>query len=181
MKELELQTGYIADAILQTKMKKFNENFTTIEEVNIIKQLIQERIKQRNLKVVIFDRFFEKYFDIINGIITKADKKTATLKPFICDVEIAETIYDENFICLCLYEIMTNKFNNSIPHNCSTCDNTCYNLCAAYEKWSHDFEEDCKYNLSVEERQLIEKIQFQQVDEQKISRKITKHNKKKSV
>lgn len=45
--KLELQTGYIADAIMQTRKQKFNEEFTTIEEVNIIRQVIENRIQQK--------------------------------------------------------------------------------------------------------------------------------------
>ena len=37
--KLNLQNGYIADSIIQTKKKRFNEEFTTMEEVNIIKQV----------------------------------------------------------------------------------------------------------------------------------------------
>lgn len=76
MAKLELQSGYIADAIIETKRKRFNENFTTMEEVNIIKQVIEQRIKNKNLNVKIIDAFFRNYFNIINGIITKADEET---------------------------------------------------------------------------------------------------------
>lgn len=44
--KLELQTGYIADAIIQTKQNRYNEAFTTMEEVNIIKEAMQKRIKR---------------------------------------------------------------------------------------------------------------------------------------
>ncbi len=64
MRKLELQTGYIADAIMETKKKRFNEDFTTVEEVNIIKQLMQNRIQQKNLNVKFVDTFFERYFYI---------------------------------------------------------------------------------------------------------------------
>ena len=37
MATLNLQSGYIADAIIETKKKNFNENFTTMDEVNIVK------------------------------------------------------------------------------------------------------------------------------------------------
>lgn len=143
-RKLELQTGYIADAIMQTRKKKFNEEFVTIEEVNIFKPLIQKRIQQRNLNVKFVDGFFQKYFDIINGVITKADKETASLRPCISDIEIGDTIYDEQFIYLCLCEIMTNKLNDSIEHICYTCNTECTGGLSPEQakncyRWSHDF------------------------------------------
>ena len=95
--------------------------------------------------------FFDKYFNIINGVITKADEETKTLKIFISGkdihetTEIRETIYDENLIYLCHCEI--NKLNNSIKHTCSTCDSFCCGgLCdekaKTCSKWTHDFVQE---------------------------------------
>ncbi len=149
MAKLELQSGYIADAIIETKRKRFNENFTTMEEVNIIKQVIEQRIKNKNLNVKIINAFFRKYFNIINGIITKADEETKTLKVFISGKDIQETIYDENLIYSCLCEIRINKLNNSIKHTCSNCNSLCCGgLCDEQanecNKWTNDFEETNK-------------------------------------
>ena len=155
MAKLELQSGYIADAIIETMRKRFNENFTTMEEVNIIKQVIEQRIKNKNLNVKIIDAFFRNYFNIINGIITKADEKTKTLKFFISGkdiqetTEICETIYDENLIYSCLCEIIINKLNNSIKHTCSNCNSLCCGgLCDEQanecNKWTNGFEETNK-------------------------------------
>lgn len=118
-----------------------------MEEVNIINQEIQKRIKEKNLKVKIFTAFFEKYFNIINGLITKADKETESLTFFISDLEIRETIYDENFIYSCLCEIIINKLNNSIEHSCSNCNSVCCGgLCDDQakncSKWTNDFTKE---------------------------------------
>lgn len=163
MGQLELQTGYIADAIMETKKKRFNEDFTTVEEVNIIKKLMQNRIQQKNLNVKFVDAFFERYFDIINGVITKADKETPSLKPYISDMEIRETVYDEHFIYLCLCEILICKLNNSIEHTCYNCVTECTGLFNQSHskpndctKWTHDFVVDCVNNISTSERLLIE-------------------------
>ena len=147
MAKLELQSGYIADAIMETKRKRFNEDFTTVEEVNIIEQVIKKRIEEKNLKVKIVNAFFERYFDIINGVITKADKETESLKIYISDIEIRETIYDENLIYLCLCEILINKLHNSIKHTCSNCNSVCCGgLCDEQAKtcgkWTHDFTKE---------------------------------------
>lgn len=147
MAKLELQSGYIADAIMETKRTRFNENFTTMEEVNIIGQAIQKSLKEKNLKVEIVTAFFNRYFDIINGVITKADIELESLKFFISDIEIRDTIYDENLIYLCLCEIIINKLNNSIEHTCSNCNSVCCGgLCdeqaKACSKWTHDFAKE---------------------------------------
>ncbi len=146
-RKLELQTGYIADAIIQTKQQKFNEKFTTIEEVNIIRQLIENKIQQKNLNVSFCDGFFKKYFCIINGVITKEDKKTVSLRPYISDIEIAKTIYDEDFIYLCLCEIMIEKLNNSIEHTCHNCNSLCCGGLTPEDakncsKWSYNFNDE---------------------------------------
>lgn len=143
-RKLELQTGYIADAIMQTKKKKFNEEYTTIEEVDIIKQVMKKRIQQRNLSVKFVDGFFERYFDITNGVITKADKDTVSLRPYISNMEIGDTIYDEQFIYLCLCEIIIDKLNNSVEHACYTCNTECTGGLSPEKakncnRWSHDF------------------------------------------
>ena len=156
MAKLELQSGYIADAIIETKRKRFNENFTTMEEVNIIKQVIEQRIKNKSLNVKIINSFFRDYFSIINGVITKVDEETETLKVFISGkniqetTEIRETIYDKNLIYLCLCII--SKLNNSIRHTCSTCNSFCCGgLCdeqaKTCSKWTHDFAQETNKEL----------------------------------
>ena len=118
-RKLEVQNGYIADAIMQTKKKMFNEEFTTVDEVDIIKQVIEKRIEEKKLNIKFVDFYFERYFNITNGIITKIDDETESLKHYISGstmeemIERQETIYDENLIYLCLCEIMINKLNNS--------------------------------------------------------------------
>lgn len=121
MSKLELQIGYIADAIIETKERRFNENFTTVQEVAIVKQLIEKRIQQRNLKTKFVNGYFERYFDIINGVITKSDQETKSLKFYISDRKLRKTIYDEQFIYISLCEILLYKFNNSIEHTCTNC------------------------------------------------------------
>ena len=105
---------------------------------------MEKIIEKKNLKVEFVDVFFERYFDIINGAITKADNKIESLKIFISDSEISKTIYDEKFIYLCLCEIMINKLNNSIEHTCSNCNTECCGGLSDEKakncnKWTHDF------------------------------------------
>jgi len=142
--KLELQTGYIADAIIQTKKNRFNEQFATIEEVNVMKEVMQKRVEQKELNVKFVDAFFKKYFDIVNGVITKADKETESLKVYISDIEIRQAIYDEDFIYLCLCEIMIDRLTNSLDHTCSDCNSNCCGGLSSEQakdctKWSHDF------------------------------------------
>lgn len=107
------------------KKNRFNEEFTTIEEVNVMKEVMQKRIKQKELNVEFVDAFFKRYFDIISGVITKADNQTESLKVHISDVDIRETVYDEDFIYLCLCEIMINRITNSMDHTCSNSNSNC--------------------------------------------------------
>lgn len=166
VKKVELQSGYIADAIIETKKKRFNEKFTTIEEVNIIKQVMQNRLQQKNLNVKFIDRFLERYFNIIGGVITTVDKEIVSLKPYISDMEIRETVYDEYFIYLCLCEILICKLNNSLEHTCQNCVTECTGLFNQSHskpndctKWTHDFVIDCINNIATSDRLLIEEAQ----------------------
>ena len=134
----------------------FNEEFTTLDEVDIIKQVIEKRIEEKKLNIKFVDFYFERYFNITNGIITKIDDETESLKHYISGstmeemIERQETIYDENLIYLCLCEIMINKLNNSIEHNCSTCNTECCGLTLEKSKycdrWTHDFNDE-KYKI----------------------------------
>ena len=153
MEKLELQSGYIADAIIETKKKRFNENFTTMEEVNIIKQVIENKIKSKNLNVKIIDAFFSRYFDIINGVITKANEEERTLKTYISGkdiyetTEIRETIYDENLIFLCLCEIIVSKNNTSFNCNSLCCGGLCEEQVKTCSKLTHDFAQETNKEL----------------------------------
>ena len=65
-----IQTGYIADAIIETKKKKFNDEFTTVEEVSIITKILEQQFLKKQLSVGIVDTYFDVYFEISNGVIT---------------------------------------------------------------------------------------------------------------
>lgn len=155
-RKLALQNGYIADAIMQVRKKKFNEEFTTLEEVEIIKKVLEKRIEEKKLNIKFVDGYFERYFNITNGIITKMDKETASLKQYISGttmdetIEIQRTIYDENLIYLCLCEIIINKLTNSVEHTCRTCNTVCcggksIEQSKKCDRWSHEFSaEKCK-------------------------------------
>ena len=140
--KLKLQTGYIVDAIIQVKKNRFNEEFTTIEEVDMIKSLIQKRFNQKGLNVKFVDTFFTRYFNIIDGVIIKASKESESLEVYICDEEVYKIIYDEEFIYLCLYKIMLNKRANSIEHTCTNCNSYCCGGLSPEQaencnKWTH--------------------------------------------
>ena len=79
-KILELPIGYIVDFVIDVKKKKFNECFVTLEEINIISQLIQKRIEKSNLSVKVTEVFFRKNFNIVNGIITRTNNLQGNLK-----------------------------------------------------------------------------------------------------
>ena len=159
--KLELQTGYIADSIIDVKLKRFGEKFASIEEVLIIKKLMELRLKKQGLEVEFIDRFFSNYFRVDNGVITKFEESN-TLKAYLSDKEIKEIIYDNNFIYYCLCQILINKLNNSIEHKCNNCITECTGLFQQPHsrsndctRWTHDFIEDCINNISTSERLLI--------------------------
>lgn len=141
--ELELQSGFIADAIIDVKKKRFNEAFTTTHEVDIIRQIMQIRMNQKELNVKFVDGYFERIFNIINGIIMK--DKDDSLKSGIGILEVRETLYDEEFLYLCLCEIMMHKIGNGIKHTCNNCITECCgelykNRETNCQRWSYNFE-----------------------------------------
>lgn len=165
---LELQTGYIADAIIDVKLKKFGENFTSMDEVLIMQELIEQRLKNKGLRVKFIEAFFSNYFKVANGVITKYEE-SKILKEYISNEEIRKIIYDEEFIYFCLIQMIINKLYSSVEHRCDDCRRECSgdpkiprheeNGCCNF-KW--DFKQQCIWNLSIKERDLIEKKQIQQ-------------------
>ena len=56
---------------------------------------------------------------------------------------------DEKFIYLCLCQIIVNKLNNSIEHNCLNCSRECsgnlnYSGDHICFRWKYDYEEETK-------------------------------------
>lgn len=100
---LELQVGYIADAILDAKQETMGEDFTTIQEVNMIRPFIEDRMKQKELDVKFVEGFFKKYFniDMETGIITRVDKNF-NLKDCVGNVYVRKALYDQAFIYIFL-------------------------------------------------------------------------------
>ena len=146
---LELQTGYIADVIIDVKKKRFGEDFVSLQDCLIVRQLVQQRINRKGLSVKIVDGFFEEFFEVQNGVIIKNGD---SLKKYICNKEIRDLIYDEQFIYLCICEIMLNKLDNSIEHTCATCNNYCcgglsHECAVNCGRWKHDFNEERKISL----------------------------------
>lgn len=167
-KEQELQLGYIVDAVIDIKIEKFGERFVSVQEVLIIQKLMELRLKNKGLRVKFIDLLFlNNYFRIDNDVITKLDE-IKTLQSYISNEEIRKIIYDKEFIYYCLCQILINKLNNSMEHNCKNCTTECTGLFGSYSKpndctkWTHDFIEDCINNISTSERSLIEENQIQQ-------------------
>jgi len=149
-KTLELQV--IVDFIIQVKKKRFNEEFTTLYEVNIIKQLIEKRFERKGVNVEIVDVISKKNFNVVNEIITKSNNFSYNLKEIISNEMIREIIYDENFIYLCLCEIIIDKLNNSIEHTCLTCSNECCGRLKKFSegecsRWTYDFRKETQKRL----------------------------------
>lgn len=144
-KILELQTANIADVAIDVKRKRFGENFVSLKDCLLIKEFVYKRLMLKGLFVKFIDDFEDEFFLVQNGVIVK---KVNSLMKNISNREIKNLIYDEEFIYLCLCEIMLNKLNNSIEHNCSTCNSYCSggNI-SNCRRWKHDFSEDTKMSL----------------------------------
>lgn len=170
MANLELQTGYIADAIIDVKSEKFGERFVSIKELLTIKKIVELRLKEKQLRVSFVDTFFSNYFRVDNDVITKTDGET--LKMYIRDERIRQIIYDDELIYYCLCKILISKLNNSMEHICGTCYRECEdsptiaakNTCCDRE---HNFGSDFSGIFSMEEQQILEDGQSQEVSNRK--------------
>lgn len=148
-KVLKLQIAYVADVVIDVKKKRFGEEFVSLKDCLLVKQLVCNRLKMMGLLVEFGDEFFDESFIIQNGVITKSG---CSLQNDINNMAIRNLIYDEEFIYLCLCEIMINKLNNSIERNCSTCNSYCIGgvnneNVSNCRRWKHDFSEDTKNAL----------------------------------
>lgn len=168
---LELQTGYIADAIIDVKSERFGERFTSIQEVLIMQKLIERRLKKKGLRVTFIDAFFSDYFRVDNDVITKC-YESETLKNYIGNREIRKTIYDDNFIYYCLCQMLINKLNNSINRTCVNCATNTTSECKKLllgknpstksincDRWTYNIVEACANNIDKTEQSIIEKAQ----------------------
>lgn len=167
MIKVELTVKYIADAVIEVKKERFGEDFVSIDELIIIKKLIELRFKKMGYDANFGDVIFSSHFRIDNGVVAKTN--LLTWEKGIEDEQVREIIYDKEFIYYCLCQILINKLNNSMEHNCKNCVTECTGLfCQSHSKpndcirWSHDFEKDCINNISFEERTLLEEEQNQQ-------------------
>lgn len=184
---LELQTGYIADAIIDVKLRRFGEKFASVQEILIMQEVMEQRLKSKGLKVKFIDEFFNDYFRVDNNVVTKYDE-AESLKKYISNKEIRKTIYDDNFIYYCLCQILINKLNNSIEHTCANCATkttieceklllskktpTTPNNC---DRWTCNVLKGCANNISEGEQLILEENQKRLVKKLK---KDDKHMKK---
>ena len=147
-KKVEVKLDYIIDVIIKVKNKRFNEHFTTLEEVEIIKELIEKRMLKNNIIIKFINSFSKRNFSLINNILIKLNGEYIQ---YDLD-DIMKIVCDEKFIYLCLCEIIVNKLNNSIEHNCLNCSRECSgNFSYSNEhtcfRWKYDFEEETKKSL----------------------------------
>lgn len=168
---LELQTGYIADAVIDVKLRRFGEKFASVQEILIMQEVMEQRLKNKGLKVKFIDAFFNSYFRVDNNVVTKYDE-AESLKKYISNKEIRKTIYDDNFIYYCLCQILINKLNNSIKHTCANCATkttieceelllskktpTTPNNC---DRWTYNILKGCANNISEGEQLILEENQ----------------------
>ncbi len=166
--KLYLPIVYIVDAIINVKIEKFGERFVSVDEVLVMKKIMELRLAKKKLKVEFRDEFLSSYFRVDNDVITKCDNDIA-LKD-ISDEEVRQVIYDEKFIYYCLCQMLINKLNNSMEHSCNNCNTLCLGLFNKSHfrpnnciKWTHDFIDDCKDNISEEELILLTEEQAKKV------------------
>jgi len=148
-KYLELSIEYIIDVALDVKIKKFKEKFVSLEDCFILKEWMQQRFDRKGLNVKFINEFSADFFIVQNGVIVRKDY---TLKSSISDRTIEKLIYDEEFIYLCICQIMINKLNDSIEHTCTTCSNPCLGGITPEDntncrRWKHNFNKETKIEL----------------------------------
>ncbi len=167
MNKVELTVKYIVDAVIEVKKERFGENFVSIDEVIIIKKLIELKLKKLGYDADFDHVMFSSQFCVDNGVITKSNN--LTWEKEISDKQVRKIIYDKEFIYYCLCQILINKLNNSMEHNCNNCGTECTGLFNQSHsepnncpRWTHDFVADCLTNLSPKEQAFLEKEQNQQ-------------------
>lgn len=145
---IEIKLDYIIDTIIKVKNKRFNENFITLEELEVIKKLIEKRMAKNNVSIIFSEMFSKRNFTLINNVLIKLNEK----KLEHTSSDIMNIICDENFIYLCICEYKVSKLNNSIEHNCFNCSRECSgNFSYSNEhtcfRWKYDFEVETSKRL----------------------------------
>ncbi len=165
---LELPIGYIADAVLDVKVKRFHEKFVSIEDVRIMQKLLASRLKKNGLNVKFVDLFFNDYFRIENEVITKYDS-LKNLQKYIPNKKLRKAVYDEDFIYYCLCQMEIIKINNSVEHTCFNCATHAISECEnflltkkagkanACKRWTYNIFSEGAENMDLESQKIIEK------------------------
>ena len=112
-----MNTSFIINSIMKTKIKNYQENFVTLNELILVKGALQEKFKQKNLRVQIADkisnlfRFDNNVYIMQEGLtIEEIEKK---YQDYCFTNEIFKILWDDDYI----YETLENakKDGHFIP------------------------------------------------------------------
>ena len=76
-----LDTSFIIASVMNTKNKHQQENFVTLKEINITKNILRKKFKEKGVNISITDDIDYNFFDYIDGIFVK--NKDVTLYDLI--------------------------------------------------------------------------------------------------
>lgn len=105
-----LDTSFVIASIMYTKNKHYSEDFVTLKEVNVIRNILQQRFNKEKLNIIITDEFDFSYFKYIDGVILKNDTLASIVnryQGYCYSIECLKILWDDNFI----FEILENMRN----------------------------------------------------------------------
>ncbi len=106
-----LDTSFVIASIMYTKNKHYQEEFATLKEVNVVKNILQQRFNKEKLNIIINDEVDFTYFKYIDGVILKNDVPLSGIvnryKGHCYSIECLKNLWDDNFI----FEILENMRN----------------------------------------------------------------------
>lgn len=136
MYKVKLSEGFIIDSIITTKEKRFNECFTTKDELEFVKKCVKSRAVFNDINIE-YIAFEDKDIIInINDVLVKATNSSYI--NIISDKILRALVYDEKFIYYCLYEYKKKKLISSIEKTCDNCNTHC---CGSINK---TYAQNCK-------------------------------------
>jgi len=108
-----IEKTYIITVVLKNKIKYFNENFITHQELNYISNCIQSEFNKKYIKAIIIDKIDGNLF-LTNDVITLNKQSNVSLegieKNFYCPrIDILSILFDEKYICDNLIQLRENE------------------------------------------------------------------------
>lgn len=114
-----MEESYVTATIMKTKSKYLKEKFTTLKEINIIKNILQNEFNKKNLDVCITSQIDNEFFTIYDSVVflnkgVGIKDIENRYKGYCPNIDILSVIWDEKLIFDSILEIKKEEYDELI-------------------------------------------------------------------